>query len=277
MKKILNTLKQYKPSEFCIISDFDDTLTKGILKNGNRASNSFSVFPNNPQLLGLDYLKLTNTYFKHYYALEQNPNLSKHEKITFMKEWWEKEFDLYKRFKLSTSILQTIITNHLIELRDGVDYFLKLTHNLNIPTLIFSAGIYDLIHGFFKETSSDFSNVHVIGNMFEFDLNGYFLKTKGEIIHSQNKTFEKLSQLPIFSKIKDKKVCILIGDSLGDLQMVENSHFDYILKIGFLNTLPNNANYQERLKAHQKQYDIVIDGREDFSKINTLLKEVFEK
>jgi len=57
MNEIIKALKTYKKEEICSITDFDETLTKGILDNNKRGSNSFSVFPNNPQLLGSKYVE----------------------------------------------------------------------------------------------------------------------------------------------------------------------------------------------------------------------------
>ena len=263
-----------KEKDLCIITDFDDTLTKGILDNGKRGSNSFSVFPNNPKLLGKEYVELTNKYFKYYYNLEQNPKLNHKEKSKLMKEWWEKEFELYKKYGLNKTTLQKVIEDKLIELKDKVHEFLELTNKFKIPVVIFSAGIYDLIHGFLRKIEADYDNVHVVANIFKFDKEEKFIGTKGEIIHSQNKTFEELSHLPIYSELKNKYSCLLLGDSLGDLKMIEGSKFKYVKKIGFLNKLPSENGYGERLKAHKDRYDIVIDGRENFTKVNNILKEI---
>ncbi len=274
MQKLIEKLSKYKKEEICIISDFDDTLTKGIIDGNKRGSNSFSVFPNNPDLLGEEYLMLTNKLFKHYYDIEQDPKVTNSEKEKLMLEWWEKEFELYRAYGLTRDTFIEIIQNKLIELKDKVEVFLKLTNKLNIPTIIFSAGIYELIHGFLRKINSNYENTHVVANLFEFDKEGNFVSTKGDIIHSQNKTFKELSHLPVYKELKSKKLCILIGDSVSDLKMVEGSNFEKVIKIGFLNKIPGDKGYEERLKAHEENYDFVIDGREDFSKVNNLLKEI---
>lgn len=274
MQEFIEKIKQYNKEDICIISDFDDTLTKGIVDGNKRGSNSFSVFPNNYELLGDEYLCLTNKFFTYYHNIEQDPNVSDKEKEISMQEWWEKEFELYVKYGVSREIFTKVIQNKLIELKDKVDDFLEITHKHKIPTIIFSAGIYDLIHGFLRKINVDYDNVHVVANLFEFNERGYFIRTKGDIIHSQNKTFNELSHLPVYSELKNKKLCILLGDSTSDLKMVEGADFKEVISIGFLNKLPGDSVYEERLKAHKEVFDIILDGREDFSRIVELIKNI---
>ncbi len=274
MDEIFNTIKNYKKEDICIITDFDDTLTKGVLENNKRGSNSFSVYINNSHLLSKEYIKETNELFEYYYDIEQDPNIDDKTKENHMVEWWKKEFELYKKYNLTQKTFDEIISKKLIELKDKVEDFFILTKENNIPTIIFSAGVYNLIHGFLKEINSDFDNIHVVSNIFEFDDNGDFLKTKGDVIHSLNKTFSELSHLYVYSQLKNKKLCILIGDSISDNKMVEGSNFEKVIRIGFLNTLENNEKYNLRLKGHQENFDLVISGKEDFSKVIEILNKI---
>ena len=58
---------------------------------------------------------------------------------------------------------------------------------------------------------------------------------KGDLIHSFNKNENAVHNSAYFSNIAIRKNCILLGDSLGDLGMVNRAHSKNILKIGFLN------------------------------------------
>ncbi len=274
MKKIIENLSKYKKEEICIITDFDATLTQAIKRDGSKGSDSFSVYINNHHLLGEEYVVLTNKLFEKYYAIEQDPNVPRNEKELAMVTWWRDEFELYKKYGLTQQTFIEIIQNKLIELKDYVEDFLKLCHSTNIPVIIFSAGVYNLIHGFLQKINADFDNVHVVANIFKFDSQGNFEGTLGDVIHSLNKNFEELSHLSIYSDLKNKKVCVVLGDSVSDMNMVQGGNFEEILSIGFLNTLPEHSNYSERLKAHQETFDIVLDGREDFSNIIKLLKSI---
>ncbi len=56
--------------------------------------------------------------------------------------------------------------------------------------------------------------------------------------------------------------------------MVEGSNFEKVIRIGFLNTLENNEKYNLRLKGHQENFDLVISGKEDFSKVIEILNKI---
>ena len=274
MQELYKKLSQYRKEDICIISDFDATLTQAIKKDMSKGSDSFSVYENNPHLLGEEYIILTNRLFEKYYAIEQDPEVPGDEKELAMVEWWTKEFELYKAHGLNQDVFIEIIQHKLIELKHHVEDFLKLSHSMNIPVVIFSAGVYNLIHGFLQKINADFNNVHVVANIFEFDNSGNFVSTKGDLIHSLNKNFEELSHLPVYSDLRDKKVAIVLGDSVSDMNMVRGGNFEEVISIGFFNTLPGHKDYERRLKAHQETFDIVLDGRDDFSKVVELLKSI---
>jgi 5'-nucleotidase len=274
MKELFDIISEYKKEEICIITDFDATLTDAIKKDGTKGSDSFSVYPNNPHLLGEEYIIQTNKLFEKYYEIEQDPKVPFDEKEKAMIQWWKEEYDLYKIHGLTKNTFIEIIQNHLIELKTNVPEFFKLTHSLDIPTIVFSAGVYNLIHGFLQKINCDYSNIHVVSNIFEFDVQGVFVGTKGDVIHSLNKTYSELSHLPVYSDLKNKKLCIVLGDSVSDMKMVEGSNFEEVISIGFLNKLPGEKGYEERLAAHRDTFDIVLDGREDFTKIIELLKNI---
>lgn len=274
----LTQLQSYPNFQIGVLSDFDDTLTKAFLEDGKtRGANSFSVFPNNPQLLGSDYVKKTNELFEKYYALEQDSHLEQKKKTKYMKEWWEKEFELYRTYGLTKETFNFIIANHLMDLKEGIKYFLTLLYEKEISTLIFSAGIHQLIHGFFQKEKIDFSNIHVIANQFEFDERGKFVGTLGECIHSQNKQLDKFNQIKEVQHILGKKALVILGDSLSDLDMIDEERYEVVLKIGFLNRLEGHRKYESQLEEFSKNFDIVFEGRSDFKEINKLVKKVLEK
>lgn len=59
---------------------------------------------------------------------------------------------------------------------------------------------------------------------------------KGELIHVYNKHDGALRNTEYFKQLKDNGNVILLGDSLGDLNMADGvPNVENILKIGFLN------------------------------------------
>lgn len=71
---------------------------------------------------------------------------------------------------------------------------------------------------------------------FSFVLQGVLKGFKGELIHVYNKHDGALRNTEYFKQLKDNGNIILLGDSLGDLNMADGvPNVENILKIGFLN------------------------------------------
>ena len=66
-----------------------------------------------------------------------------------------------------------------------------------------------------------------------------------------------------------RKNIILLGDSIGDLGMVEGFNYKNIIKIVFL-----NENIKEKLENQKKVYDVLILNDGSFEYVNKLLKDI---
>ncbi len=275
VSKIINYLKNSYNEDILVLCDFDDTLTKAVNDDGKKASSSCSVFYNNPSFLSYEYCLETNELFNYYYHIEQDPDLNNLEKECYMNEWWEKEFNLYKKYGLTIDILFEVVNNKLIDMREKTNEFFKILNDNNVPIIIFSAGNYNLIHMFLKNMHEDFNNIHVISNILDFDDKGFYKGVKGDIITSMNKNFHELERLHIFDELKLKKNCILIGNTTSDVNMAKGMKYEKILKIGFLNENRDSDKYNKKLKEHEKHFDLVFDIADDFEKVNMILRDVF--
>ena len=90
------------------------------------------------------------------------------------------------------------------------------------------------------------------------------------IVHVFNKDETVLEEFPkIFREIKERKNVILLGDSLGDLGMIEGFEYNEIIKIGFL-----NENIKEQLDIYKEKFDVVIINDGDFNYINKIVNQI---
>ena len=69
--------------------------------------------------------------------------------------------------------------------------FFEAMYKNNIPVIILSAGIGNVIEGFLKENNCYFDNMKIISNFINFDNNGNINKFDGKIITSMNKTLKR--------------------------------------------------------------------------------------
>jgi 5'-nucleotidase len=122
--------------------------------------------------------------------------------------------------------------------RDNVKLTLNMLNENNVPLLIFSAGIGDLINEVLEKYEVTFPNIKVVSNFMKFNNKGVICGFTEPIIHMFNKNRNILSgeSLSYFVDLAHRVNALLLGDSLGDVQMdtgLENP--GAILKIGFLN------------------------------------------
>jgi 5'-nucleotidase len=208
--------------------------------------------------------------YEKYHPVEVDSNIPIEQKKDAMLEWWTKHFDLLIQSGLNESILNDFSEKMQLYFREGVFEFLDLLKGNAIPLIIISSsGLGTLIPKFFEKYDKLTPNIQIIANVFEFNKKGNVKSIKQPIIHSLNKDEEALRDYPIFKTIKNRKNVILLGDSIGDLDMVKGFDYDEIIKIGFL-----NDEVDKNLENYKKLFDIVITEDGSFDAVNELLDEM---
>ncbi|GMF15468.1 unnamed protein product [Phytophthora fragariaefolia] len=137
--------------------------------------------------LGPDAEDVARESFEKYFPIEQSATLTVEEKLPFMIEWWTKTHEhLIERGLTKTAVKQAVEDSD-IELREGFMEIFDLLARANVPTLIFSAGVYDVIHAVLDkeyaktETKTLPSNVHVVSNIMRFDESGKVVGFDGTV------------------------------------------------------------------------------------------------
>lgn len=154
-----------------------------------------------------------------------------------------------------------------IELRPGLDQVLYHCRDYEVPFLVFSAGIGDLLDLILKQANLYFDNMHIVSNMMVFDENDICIDFKEPLIHVFNKSEFQLETTPYYQQIQKRGNVILMGDSLGDLQMSQGVHHDLCLNIGFL-----NHDIKALEPAYVEAFDIVIEGDANMKPVVEILK-----
>jgi len=252
-----------------ILSDFDRTLTYGTINGVRTPSIIYMLRDGNYLVAG--YAEKAHKLFNKYHSIETDPDIPLPEKKKAMQEWWETHNKLLIKSGLSKSDIEDIVKNGHVKFRKGVPEFLDLLYKKGIPLIIFSAsGCGDAIQLFFQKIGKDYSNIFYITNKFNWDDNERAISTKGPIIHCMNKDETILEKIPeLYKSIKKRKNVILLGDSIGDLGMIEGFDYSNLLKIGFL-----NFDYDKLRKNYEKNFDVILKGDKDFNFINTLMQDL---
>ncbi|XP_012680042.2 cytosolic 5'-nucleotidase 3 [Clupea harengus] len=251
-----------------VITDFDMTLSKFAV-NGKRCPTCHNII-DNCSLVTEDcrkkLLELKNTY----YPIEIDPHLTTEEKYPFMVEWYFKSHTLLVDQRLQKDKLPEVVKQSDASLREGYEQFFDRLLQHNVPVFIFSAGLGDVLEEIIRQAGVYHANVKVVSNFMDFDENGVIKGFKGELIHVYNKHDGALRNTEYFKQQKDNCNIILMGDSLGDLNMADGvPSVENILKIGFL-----NDKVEDRLEKYMDSYDIVLVKDETLEVPNSILQRI---
>lgn len=274
-ERLAETIRQIRdagPDKFHVLADFDSTLTRARV-DGHQTPSLISVLRDG-NYLTTDYAGKAQALFDTYHPIERDPDVPLEEKKAKMKEWWTRHFDLLIQSGLARQDLEKIVASGKVRFRDGISEFVEYLQDKNIPLVIMSASGLgaDMITMLFEQSKLKLVNVHIISNSYEWDKNGHAIGIKEPIIHVFNKDETAIQDYPVFNTIRNRKNVLLLGDSMGDLGMVEGFEADNVLKVGFL-----NEEADTRLTQFQEAYNVTALNDTDLSYVNALLKRCFEK
>ncbi|EDQ90521.1 uncharacterized protein MONBRDRAFT_21372 [Monosiga brevicollis MX1] len=262
---LLANMRRDGPSKFQVIADFDYTLTRFRLDDGERSASTHACVEQSPQL-GEDFAQRTRALFNKYYPIEVS-DIPEEEKIPHMIAWWTSAHKLMMEYKLHRNHLKEMVKNSRLQLRGGTEQLFAACQSHDAPFHIFSAGLYDVIHAFLAHHNLEKLGMHVVSNMMSFDQDGFLTDFQGTLIHSLNKNSKALRDSPEWDRIK---VIILPlapvdWDNLGDVFMCKGLATTNCLRVGFL-----NDRAEERRAQYLDTYDIVIESDPDMSFVNEL-------
>nr|XP_020828264.1 7-methylguanosine phosphate-specific 5'-nucleotidase isoform X1 [Phascolarctos cinereus] len=268
VQEIIRSLRKGGCNKLQVISDFDMTLTRFGF-NGKRCPTSYNILDNS-KLISEECQKKLKDLLHYYYPIEIDPNRTVKEKFPLMVEWWTKAHNLLCQQKIQKYQIAQIVRDSDAMLREGFETFFSTLYRSNIPLLIFSAGIGDILEEIIRQMNVFHPNIHVVSNYMDFDESGFLQGFKGNLIHTFNKNSSVLEDSKYFEQLQAKTNILLLGDSMGDLTMADGvSSVGNILKIGFL-----NDKVEERRERYMDSYDIVLEKDETLDVVNGILTHI---
>ena len=247
-------------SNYFVVSDFDRTITSGI------STNSWCVLDENESVCE-EYKQEMEALQNHYHKIEIDPNVPDNIKFKEMTDWWNKHLELFIKYKFTEDLFhKTSSDKSVMELRKGFKRFLNFLKERNVPLVIISAGLTNVIKAFLIEHEIDLDNIYIISNEIYFE-NGVAKGIAHDIIHSMNKSEVSLPE-ELNEKLKGRNNVLLFGDNLKDYLMVDKENHDDVLEVAFVNE--ENKKYTEDFFEN---YDIILDENEDF---DTVLEKIIK-
>ncbi|WAR10473.1 5NT3A-like protein [Mya arenaria] len=210
-----------------VVADFDRTLSK-YKHNGHVCATCHNVLEEGG--LPGEYKEQAYKIRDKYFPIETDPNLTIEEKTPYMVEWWTKAHALLEKYPLSKEMLHSMVAKSTAKLSD-------------IPLLVFSAGVGDIIREVIAQNSHMYDNMH-----------------NEHAVHDSD----------YFHNLSHRTNLLLMGDSLGDLQMANGAeNVEAKLTIGFL-----NLRVEESLELYKSRYDIVICEDETMDVVNAIVNKI---
>ncbi|XP_045178472.2 LOW QUALITY PROTEIN: cytosolic 5'-nucleotidase 3-like [Mercenaria mercenaria] len=266
MNKLMKMISD-GPNKLQVVADFDRTLSKNT-HHGNVCATCHNIIEEGglPEDYKLKAYKIRDEYF----PIETDPNMTIEDKIPYMIEWTTQAHNLLLKYPLSKEMLHNMVATSTAKLRDGCTDFFDKLHKCDVPLLIFSAGVGDIIRELISQHSTFYNNMHVVSNDLDFDEKGKVIGFKGEMIHVFNKNENAVHDSDYFSNLSHCTNVLLMGDSLGDLEMANGAeNVEAKLTIGFL-----NIRVADSLELYKSKYDIVICEDESLDVVNAIVNKI---
>ncbi|MFA5303044.1 MAG: hypothetical protein WC393_00720 [Candidatus Nanoarchaeia archaeon] len=248
----INIFKKQGLHKIQVVSDFDRTLTQAFFK-AHSVQTSYSLIREGNYLTE-DYPKLAFALFDKYHPYEISKNLPIAEKSKYMIKWWQEHLKIMIEHGMKKSVIDDIVQKNKTVYRQGFFEFSKMLNDLGIPFLILSAGLGDIIKGSLEKNKSMYSNIKIIANFYEYNINGSINGYLSNIIHPFNKNEASIKNNDYFKKIMERSNIILLGDTLEDAEMIKGANCENLISIGFL----NKSNSPKELHDYSEKYDLII-------------------
>ncbi|KAL3193071.1 hypothetical protein MRX96_058572 [Rhipicephalus microplus] len=256
------------PKKLQVVTDFDHTISRSHF-NRKHCCSTHEVIESSPNIPE-EYCLQARKLHDKFYPIEIDPHISTEEKIPQMVEWYSQSHAILVSCGVEKHDFPKLVADSSIMLRDGCESLFEMLHEHQIPTLVFSAGLGDILEEALRHFHCHFPNMMFVSNYMQFDEEGNIVGFKGELIHMYNKNQCHVSSPAYHQAVKERTNILLLGDSLGDLDMLTGSQKqEVVLRIGFL-----NSRIEERLPQYLNNFDIVLLDDQTMDVVNGILRKI---
>lgn len=253
--------------ELHVVSDFDRTLTPNTI-NGQKASTSVGKI-REWGYLTKEYPALAYALYDQYHPIETDSNIPVIQKKAAMQEWRERHFALLIEHGMNKPIIEDVLKKFPIILRSWASEFFRILHSNQVPLLLFSAGLGDMIRQTLTALHLLTDNVHLLSNFFVFDGDGRAVDYTKPVIHVFNKDEGQVLNSPYSPVVQQRKNVILLGDTLWDTAMLEWCTHQVVIKIGYCHE-PSKSN----LELYSREFDCVLLDDQGLEPVIQLLRAI---
>mmetsp|Transcript_10110 Transcript_10110/g.8907 ORF Transcript_10110/g.8907 Transcript_10110/m.8907 type:complete len:328 (-) Transcript_10110:38-1021(-) len=263
-EKINNFIKEGIES-VQILCDFDMTLTRDKV-DGGYSSSCFTAIQKSDYVTE-EYIAANKANYKKYRPIEKDQIVDKEEKMRHMEEWWETDTDNICKQKLSHENFMDIAKTCGVYFRNGITDLLNVKTKMEVPMLVVSAGIGELIKASFEcvteDVGTNLSSIQpfgIVSNMGIYE-DEKLVRFQEPLVHIMNKAGHVKKFVDAQKELDEanhhhlRRNIIVMGDVVEDLGMIQEITYDNIIKVGYLNNMEIDAHLEE---TYEQVFDIVI-------------------
>lgn len=292
--KLQNFITSFKNKKnLAVLIDFDFTITKLYNYQKNKTLGSSYRFYDE-SLIGGDQQKvikaqddLCNIYIKY----ERDTSIDIKIREEKMHEFYSKSLDIYINPKFTRDSIGKMLEKlkDKFEIRNYLKEYFELLIELEIPILIVSGGIKEVIIDLLKQTIKDFElycmqkKIVIIANELIFDKEKGCIGYSPDVIYTFNKSYFVKSIIEKnFPQIENY---LIFGDHLNDYDCVLDLNLtqDHIIGFGFINIKPEyiedeskKKEIKKNIEDYKRVYDVNLIGDTDFLFMLKIM-ELFKK
>ena len=244
-----NKLKeiQLNKDNFYVLMDFDRTIT---------IPGSISCWR------VLYYSTILGPNFRKKYDEIHNKVIPKRDNMLKSK-YYEDRFEAFMKLleshKLTDEIVDDAVKETPLVFRSNAKTFFEKMYQLQIPVIIISSSIKNVIDKVLKTHNCYYDNMEIYGNYFDYSIHKNHICN----ITPYNKNKINFSDA-MKSKIISREYIVLLGDLVEDINMVSKDKLENTITIGFLD---EDKGIKENLEKYKNSFDVVLTNNASFEDI----------
>lgn len=229
-----------------VVFDFDRTLTVKRPGSDDEVTTWHILGEHLPPEGKLEYKNL----FQKYRGVELRGELTTQTAI----DWWSASFELYIKYDINLTDVEDDFLNKA-SIRPGVAELFKLCAEHDIPTIILSAGIRDVIEIWCRKYKIEPSLI--ISTALTLDTAGKITGWKKDtLVHVLNKSEATHAELVKIRSGRPKT--FLVGDSLDDATMASGNRD--VIGVRVLDPRTDEATSEQEMLKTLERFDAVIQS-----------------
>lgn len=197
-------------------------------------------------------------------------------------EWWDVAHGLMIKHSMPPRhIIPRLVREARMICRPGSLELLKRCEQLNVPVLVVSAGLSDVIEEFLRQHGALSENVTICSNRLNYEADSTPKSVSpAQPITSFTKATAYQSASSFFAEHAARNCIVQLGDSLTDVDPAKNVPYEHLLSIGFVNERPDPTKHHATFDAtvHGSTGSLlpVMELLEEIAPPRTLMRQISE-